>query len=207
MLVAYKRRIRRSLEGCKFRLSFRLTLFEEDYCLDLFGFFIPLAFLDRWHRDPHEILESWGFTFFERTIHLNWGRHCKVIHLPWQRTLVKHEVRRIDGMWVTYVPSYSKDPPDNREYQEFNYVYTLRSGETQRRKAKVYVEQWTTSQRWLTWCPLFWNKSQAISVEFSDEVGEETGSWKGGCVGCGYNMLPGETAEQTLRRMERERTF
>ncbi len=33
------------------------------------------------------------------------------------------------------------------------------------------------------------------------------GSWKGGVLGCGYEMKPGETPKQTLRRMERERVF
>ena len=34
-------RIRRSLEGCHFKLSLGLCLFEGGYCLDLFGFLIP----------------------------------------------------------------------------------------------------------------------------------------------------------------------
>ncbi len=38
-------------------------------------------------------------------------------------------------------------------------------------------------------------------------VGERTGSWKGGTIGCGNDLLPGETMEQSLRRMERDRTF
>lgn len=48
---------------------------------------------------------------------------------------------------------------------------------------------------------------RAIDVQFSDEVGERTGSWKGGTIGCGYNMLPGESPLDTLRRMEAERKF
>ena len=47
----------------------------------------------------------------------------------------------------------------------------------------------------------------SIGVSFDGEVGEETGSWKGGCVGCGYEMLPGEVPLDTLRRMERDRKF
>ena len=38
-------------------------------------------------------------------------------------------------------------------------------------------------------------------------VGERVNSWKGGTVGCSYSMLKGETPEQTLRRMEKEREF
>ena len=61
--------------------------------------------------------------------------------------------------------------------------------------------------KWFTWTRIFEKQRQSISVEFNDEVGERSGSWKGGCIVCGYEMLPGETPEQTLRRMERERVF
>jgi hypothetical protein len=44
-------------------------------------------------------------------------------------------------------------------------------------------------------------------IEFNDEVGERTGSWKGGTLGCGYNLLPNETPLECLRRMEKERKF
>lgn len=46
-----------------------------------------------------------------------------------------------------------------------------------------------------------------IDIEFSDEVGERTGSWKGGVLGCGFDMLPGERPVDALRRMELERKF
>ena len=49
--------------------------------------------------------------------------------------------------------------------------------------------------------------SKYINIDFSDEVGERSGSWKGGRLGCSYNMQPGETPLQTLRRMEAERKF
>jgi len=48
---------------------------------------------------------------------------------------------------------------------------------------------------------------RTIAVEFNEEVGERTGSWKGGVLGCGYDMKPGETRLECLRRMERERRF
>jgi len=58
-----------------------------------------------------------------------------------------------------------------------------------------------------TCCSLFALKKQSIDVSFSGEVGERSGSWKGGTIACGYTMLPDESAENTLRRMERDRKF
>jgi hypothetical protein len=46
-----------------------------------------------------------------------------------------------------------------------------------------------------------------IDVQFSKELGSGAGSWKGGVIGCNYEMIEGETPLETLRRMERERQF
>src|SRR5690606_30951332 len=90
---------------------------------------------------------------------------------------------------------------------EYPYRYVLRSGEIQERTATVTVREYEHRRRWLRWTRLGARIGRSIDVKFSDEVGERTGSWKGGCVGCGYDLLPGETPELALRRMERERKF
>jgi hypothetical protein len=207
MSATTTRRIQRSLEGCRFKWSLGICLFEDGYSLDLFGFLIALPFLDRWRYDPHEIMESWRCYYMERSMWFCWGDKCKCFYMPWMLTHIKTEVRRPDGTWVKKVASYDRGEPDQREEFVFSYLYPLRNGETQERTATVYVERMEWRQRWLKWCPFFAKKRQSIEVEFSDEVGERSGSWKGGCIGCGYGMKPGESAEQTLRRMERERTF
>ena len=209
MARSWTYRVRRSLEGCRPALSLRLCLFDDGYCLDLFGFLIALPFMDRWRRDPHEIMENWGVYHFERMVWFWWGSKHKTLHLPWEMTHIddEHKVLRPDGTWVKCVASYDKGEPDGRLVQHFPYSYTLKSGVVQERIATVFTDRRQWRQRWLKWCPLFAKKRQTIEVEFNDEVGERSGSWKGGCIGCGYDMKRGETAEQTLRRMERERIF
>jgi hypothetical protein len=109
-----------------------------------------------------------------------------------------------DGLRYPY-----HDEPEGAYRQTFAYVYTLQSGEVQVREAAVTAER-------RTWCwRLFWKaglwfpkRTRAyIDVAFSDEVGERTGSWKGGCVGASYELRRGESPEACLRRMERERVF
>lgn len=195
------------MEGCRPKFSLGLCLFEEGFDLDLFGFLIAIPFLDRWAWQPHEIMERWGFTPCGRTIQFYWGRHCKVWHLPWDFVHIKTDVLRPDGTWTKRTRDYAGEEPDGRELQTFDYTYTLRSGEIQNRKATVCVERTEWRWRCLKWCRWFARVKQFIWVDFDGEVGEGTGSWKGGTVGCGYSMLPGESAEQTLRRMERERKF
>jgi hypothetical protein len=195
------------LEGCTLKPSFGLDLFENGYSLDLFGFLIALPFLDRWRYEPHEIMERWSVYYHERSLWFCWGRHHKCFYMPWMLTHIKTEVRRPDGSWVKKAWSWEPGYPDGREELVFPYKYVLRNNVTQSRLATVHVERMEWRQRWLKWCSWFAKKRQSIDVRFNAEVGEREGSWKGGCIGCGYDMLPGETLEQTLRRMERERIF
>lgn len=172
--------------------------------------YISLPFLNRWAWEPHEIMEGWGFSYHggQMGLHLRWGRHTKVAEMPWHDWVhLSHEVRRPDGSWVPYVGSWEHEKePDGRETWEYPYRYLLKSGEKQEVTATVHVER-------RTWClralrrTRFRKVRYSIDVEFSDEVGEGRGSWKGGTVGCGYELLPGETALQCLRRMEQERRF
>ena len=72
-----------------------------------------------------------------------------------------------------------------------------------------WVEEREWRRKWFKWCNLKWFKSinRYIEIEFDGEVGKEKGSWKGGCIGCSYNILPGETPEECIKRMEKERKF
>lgn len=206
---SFRNELRRSLRDCRFRPSFGLCLFEEGYSLNLFGFFVPLLFLDRWAREPHEIMESWGVSYADKSLHLNWGSRYKIFWMPWLREGVQHDVLREDGTWAKRTYSWDGEP-DRRHVTSHPYRYVLRDGTVQDRTATVHVERSRYVWRCVRKMPLFWPLfawKYYLEVQFSDEVGERSGSWKGGCVGCGYEMKPGETALDTLRRMERERVF
>ena len=101
----------------------------------------------------------------------------------------------IDGGYQNKDKAYSEDHP---------YQYTLKSGEAQKVTANCVVERRQWHRKWF---PFVKNTRTCIDISFDSEVGEETGSWKGGCTGCGYDMEPRETILQTLRRMEKERKF
>lgn len=144
-----------------------------------------------------------------------WVRGVSFNINPFEWKFQRHEVRRADGSWVLasearYVKAtrtVEKPEPDNRETFAFLYRYRLKSGDVQLRTATVFVERREWRPLVFQWTKVFAKVRTTIDVVFDDEVGERSGSWKGGCTGCGYEMLPGETAEDTLRRMERERIF
>lgn len=212
-------RTKHTLRGCRLKPALQLCLFEEEFCLDLLGFMISLPFMDRWVREPHEIMESWGVYYMEASIVWCWGDKTKFWHMPWDYDHISHEVLRADATWAPYVGSWEEertDPdgairpgkqPDGRKMETFSYTYTLRSGEVQHRTATVHTERHEWRKKWLKWCPLFAKVRTSIDIEFDGEVGERTGSWKGGTIGCGWDLKRGETPEQALRRMEAERIF
>lgn len=84
------------------------------------------------------------------------------------------------------------------------YTYTLKNGTVQNRTATISQEKRQWHRKWF---PFLKKENVSIDVEFNGEVGERTGSWKGGTTGCGYDMKSGETMLDTLKRMESERVF
>lgn len=193
--------------------SIALCLFEEGWSLHFFCLWIRLC---RASREPEEMMESWGASYYsdESSLHLNWGMKYKILHMPWSYDHCRQDVLLKDGSWAPYEPYGNRgfertpEPPDM--YREsFPYRYTLKSGKVQERTATITGERRTWCWRAWPFRKLRWpSKTRTcIDVAFSDEVGERTGSWKGGTVGCGWELLPSETPLQSLLRMERERIF
>lgn len=155
---------------------------------------------------------EWGWSFFMDSLHCHWGYRSRLIGLPFLRCYFeKREYLTQDQKTVTYVEQnggrgkYRQDEEIEKAKvsRQFAYRYVCRDGEVQNVIATVFVDRMTWRRKWT---PLRLVRT-SIDVSFSKEVGEGRGSWKGGCIGCGYDMRPGETAEQCLRRMEQDRSF
>lgn len=204
---SYKRRITRSLEGCRFKLSLGLLMFDDGFCFDLFGFLIALPFLDRYVHEPKDMLDQWRIYLSDRAIRFFWGSWYRVLHLPWEFNHLKVEVQRPDGTWAKQVQSYDVGEPDGRQLWTLPYRYVCKSGEVQEATATVYVERHEWRWRSMMWCPLTAKVRKSIDITFDREMGDRAGSWKGGCIATGYDIRRGESVEQTVRRMEREHSF
>ncbi len=163
---------------------------------------------------------EWGISYHHQTLWItyggegNWqgGNKSWAMYMPWQFTWVRTSCLKQDGSWE------HERPGDRQDFftekwkgllwrETYPYVYALRSGEKQLREATLRVEEREWRWNWFQWLPFPRRVRKTIQIDFDDEVGEQTGSWKGGTVGCSYPMLPGELPEQTLRRMEKERKF
>jgi len=169
--------------------------------LGFFQVFIPLwrfAAEDRWDRESAE----WGIRADRDSVWLRWGKWSRFLDYPWSWHTISYQKMAIGGRWVDV---FRDD--DITETISAPYTYKLMSGEVQERKATVSRRRHIITYvgtKWLPWPR--WVK-ESIDVEFDGEVGERSGSWKGGTIGCGYDLRPGEAMIDALRRMESERSF
>lgn len=195
-------------------LAFELIQFEEHASLMahfIFGkIFIPLP--AHFHRDPVDCMcDSYGFSWrwddgLRAALHLNWRDKCKIVYMPWAWEHYRTDYLMADGSWYRKKQG-EWERPEGRFTECHGYTYTLKDGQVQHRKATITVDEMEWRWRALYWLPFPRKVRRTIDVRFDDEVGERTGSWKGGVVGCGYEMKKGETPLDTLRRMERDRKF
>ena len=105
--------------------------------------------------------------------------------------------------------NYNKDLWDDKWkdvlYSEvFDYTYTLESGKVQKRKATVKVEEREWRRYFLVWFKWKANIHKYIEINFDEEVGERSGSYKGGVFGTSCQFLnDSETTEECFRRFEK----
>lgn len=166
--------------------------------------FIPLGISKQFYQGGEE--PSWGFDFSrEFGIVLNWGRHRKHWEWPFHRFTLRYEQEEKDGVWRSVLGRGHAEHGPKEEVHPYTYV--LQNGEAQQRTATIHRTRHILARHILH--RLGWPKRtlNSIDITFSDEVGERSGSWKGGCIGCSYSMKPGEAPLDTLRRMEAERKF
>lgn len=113
-----------------------------------------------------------------------------------------------DGTWATEDKNRTVDTLEIRRqnlhwHEQHHYLYINCYGVNQSCMATIHVEE----REWLHKPTGRHKIAKDISVDFDGELGIQAGSWKGGAVGCNYEMKEDETPLQTLRRMEKEKSF
>jgi len=186
--------------------------------LDLFFFnlTIILPFRNKWtdECDP----PKWGIAIHNNTFWIYrggkgnengggkwWTFDFPILTKEWVRTSILLK----DDTWEHEVRGDRKEFYDDEwkaKQAVWHYDYTD-SYDGEVIPTTIYVEEREWRPKWLTWTRLFAMIVRTIDVHFSKEVGRKKGSWKGGCVGCGYDLLPDEDPLDCLKRMEAERVF
>jgi hypothetical protein len=158
---------------------------------------------------------TYGFSFSLRgewafELHTYWGTKSKWFYPPWgwnkRRDDYLREYLTDDERWLPYAVmprSYDATRQGAPAWKaEWPFHYMTSDGEAQHVTATVTRNRTRSIYR-IFGIPVRRRVKHTIEVEFSEEVGNQRGSWKGGVVGCGEEMRPGEHPRATLQRMQR----
>lgn len=155
--------------------------------------------------------EAISFDINTEYIYIKWFGKYKFFYYPWKLEFYKSSLWVETGNTKGYVdlPDFVShhDWPHIAHKVKIPFTYTLKNGTVQERVAEVRKERMEWRRPCFFGLPCFNKVVENIWCEFNDEVGERSGSWKGGTVGCGYHLKPNETIEDCFQRMLKERTL
>lgn len=209
--------------GKRFDISYEVCgYFDATHRINIaLCFFSWTIVLPIWSKYTDECCPpKWGIGYHDHTLwiyrggkgNMKGGTKWWTFSMPWKYDWFRTSNLRKDGKWEHETEGNSKNFYEDKWKEviwneTYPYVYVLKSKTVQNRLATIKVEEREWRPLWFKWTPIFKKVVRSISVDFNDEVGERTGSWKGGTTGCGYNMIGPELPFQTLKRMEQERKF
>jgi len=166
---------------------------------------------------------AWGFNYHNNAVwiyiggggNFEGGKKWKTFHMFWELDWIRTSTLLVDGTWFHETKSNRKEWGGdgygshdwlNKEKWQEVHPY-LDSYDNTTVKATISVEEREWRPRGAKWTSLFAKIRKDIMVEFDNEVGKEKGSYKGGTIGCSYEMQPNETPLGCLKRMEKEMKF
>ena len=170
---------------------------------------------------------AWGFNYHDNKIwiyiggggNFEGGKKWKTLTMPWDLTWVRTSTLLKDGTYFNETKGKRKSYQEDKEgktvgsYDWLNlnkwsesHSYTDNTDSTGV-MATISVREMEWRPLGLKWTKLFAKTRKSINIEFDVEVGREKGSWKGGVLGCSYELKGNETPLECLRRMEKERKF
>lgn len=165
---------------------------------------------------------AWGAVYMEDALmvyhggggNFEGGPKTKLFYMPWSLQWCRTSTLLDDGTWYndTYSNRYNSAGYDNThkqnavmEWKEVHPFVDKYDDTTVLATIGIVEREWR--RKWLMWTPLFGLKRKTIKIEFDQEVGRHKGEWKGGTIGCSYEMIGNETPLECLTRMQIEREF
>ena len=156
----------------------------------------------------------YGIYYIMSQIGINYGHKTKFFDMPWAFEWIRTSVLSKEYKWIhenkktKNIDFWDKEKwKDIILYKTYPYIYTTKNGQVQNCIATYSIVEREWRLKYFKWFKPIRKIKKVIDVEFSTDIGEEKGSYKGGTIGCSYDILPGETPHETLKRMEKERKF
>ncbi|KAA3504607.1 hypothetical protein DXM27_05180 [Rhizobium rhizogenes] len=168
-----------------------------------------------WQVDERE----YGFSLVDGHLSFALGRQThdsdttrsKGYFLPWtQWRFVRHSLYDTAGAHFWTEPKRKPGKPYDfetgwkakEECPKVAFAFKDFDGEELVATTNIEEREWKFGEGQFKWLSLFRRKKirRSLDIQFSGETGQRKGSWKGGTVGSGIDMLPGELHEAAFKR-------
>jgi hypothetical protein len=107
------------------------------------------------------------------------------------------EAKRIRGL-----DNFRKQMDAQKECPSVSFEFDDYDGQRIVANCQIHEREWHFGEGWFKWLRFFRKPMirRSLNIEFDKEVGPEKGSWKGGTIGTGIEMIPDESCEAAFRR-------
>jgi len=169
-----------------------------------------------WYDDFSE--REYGFTYGEGFLNVKFGRQTHDSSTeknfgwfpPWtQWRFVRHSLYGLDGSLFADLPHRARygspEYAESRRLEEScptaTFAFKDFDGEELTVTTKIEEREWLFGERGFAWLSLFRKPKvrRSLDLRFSDETGRRKGSWKGGTIGSGITLEPGQLHESGFR--------
>ncbi|MFZ1704434.1 MAG: hypothetical protein WAT79_08800 [Saprospiraceae bacterium] len=163
---------------------------------------------------------AWGFNYHDNTIwiyvggggNFEGGKKWITFTMPWNLEWYRTSLLLKDQKSWEHSNNKKRESFYEDKWKDPNLVFIethpyVDKYDNTTVNATITVEEREWRPKWFMWTSLFSTVRKSISIDFDNEVGKKKGSWKGGTIGCGYDIKKGETPLECLKRMEIERSF
>lgn len=169
-----------------------------------------------YYWDEHE--REFGVVAAEGAIHFHYGEQTHawpgskslVWFYPWrEHRCIRHSLYDLDGEHFADLPEWGFRHKNGRAVKNAieaacpvaRFQFHDFDGEQITATCRIEEREWKRGKGVFRLLFLGRNRiSRSLDLHFSSEVGRRKGSWKGGTIGHGIEMLPGELHEQAFRR-------
>jgi hypothetical protein len=174
------------------------------------------ATIDRMGRNWYfeSFPREYGFSLYEGFLQIFLGAQTHdssttqswCTHLPWtQWRFVRKSHYGLEGNHFWTEPRSLNWEERERTLDSVpKAVFEIDDYDGKRIKAITHIQEmeWHFGEGWFKWLSVFRKPMirRSLDINFSEEVGPDKGTWKGGLVGTGIDMFPGELHESAFRR-------
>lgn len=164
--------------------------------------------------------KEYGFCFTDGSVSVHYGPQThssvdtksKLRFLPWKQWRhVRYSLydRAGELFWeqrqktdIRGMAAFTDQYEAKKACPSVSFLIRDYDGQVLTARTVIDEREWKRGEKWCSWLSWFYPAKlrRRLEIDFSDEVGHEKGSWKGGLMGTSIDMLPGELHESAMRR-------